>query len=75
MIALTIWLEDSVLGLERDIIALLDFLTPAVERVLHGALEWCVALITVIVYLGPADHQALPPVLVHPRRQRRWPSA
>ena len=41
------------LGLERDIIALLDFVTPAIERVLHGALEWCVALITVIVYLVP----------------------
>ena len=40
LIALTIWLEDSVLGFEEDVVRLFDFVSPAVERMLHGALEW-----------------------------------
>jgi glycosyltransferase 2 family protein len=46
LIALTIWVEDSLLGFEQDLLRLFDFLSPAVERVLHGALEWiglCIA--------------------------------
>ena len=38
--ALTIWVEDSVLGFEQDVLRLFDFLSPTVERVLHGSLEW-----------------------------------
>src|SRR5215213_5295425 len=40
LIALTIWLEDSVLGFEEDFVRLFDLISPAVERVLHGFLEW-----------------------------------
>jgi uncharacterized protein (TIRG00374 family) len=40
LIALTIWLEDSVLGFEEDVVRLFNFISPAVERMLHGALEW-----------------------------------
>ena len=51
--ALTVWLEDSVLGLERDVVALFDFLTPSVERILDGALEWVGAVVGLGVILYP----------------------
>ncbi len=39
VVGLTIAFEDSVIGLEEDIVELFGFLTPSIERVLHGALE------------------------------------
>ena len=53
VVGLTIWAEDSVLGLEEDILALFDFLAPAIERVLHGSLEWIGFTIFVGIYLVP----------------------
>ena len=46
VVALTIGVEDAVRGFESDLIRLFDFVTPTIERVLHGVLEWsglCIA--------------------------------
>ena len=40
VIALTLWVEDSVLGFEQDVVRVFDFISPSIERVLHGSLEW-----------------------------------
>lgn len=52
-IAVTIWLEDAVIGVEEDIVELFGFLSPSIERVLHGGIEIVAALIGVVVYLVP----------------------
>jgi undecaprenyl-diphosphatase len=53
LVGLTIWLEDAVIGLEEDIIALFGFLSPSIERVLHGGVEVVSALVLACVYLVP----------------------
>jgi undecaprenyl-diphosphatase len=52
-IGLVHWLEDSVLGLEEDIIRLFNFLSPSIERLVGGALEWCTALILAVLLAIP----------------------
>ena len=39
--------------MEQDIVELFDFVSPSVERVLHGGVELVALLITVGVYLVP----------------------
>ena len=51
--ALTIGVEDSVLGFEEDVLELFDFLTPSSVRVIQGSLEIAVALIGVTLYAIP----------------------
>lgn len=53
LLALALWVEDSILGLEEDLIELLGFLDPSIERVLHGSIELVLALIMVGVWLVP----------------------
>lgn len=51
--AFTIWLEDSVTGLEEDIVNLFGFLSPAIERVLNGSVEIVAAMVGIAVFLVP----------------------
>lgn len=44
LLGLTVWVEDSILGFEQDIIALFGFLSPTIERVLLGSLEVVIAI-------------------------------
>jgi uncharacterized membrane protein YbhN (UPF0104 family)/tRNA A-37 threonylcarbamoyl transferase component Bud32 len=53
LLGLTIGLEDAVVGVEQDIVKLFGFVSPSVERVLHGGVELVAVLITVGVYLVP----------------------
>ena len=53
LVAATIWLEDAVIGVEEDIIEFFGFLTPTIERVLHGGVEMIAALVLLGVYLVP----------------------
>ena len=53
LIGITIWLEDAVVGVEEDIIELFGFLSPSIERVLHGGIEIVSGLVIVMVYLIP----------------------
>jgi len=59
LIAITIWVEDAIVGVEEDLIALFGFLSSSGERVLHGALEIFVILIAVVVYLLPIINRRL----------------
>jgi len=45
ILVLTKWGQDGVLGLEEDLIQMVSFLTPSIERILAGAL----ALISIVV--------------------------
>ena len=40
-------------GFEEDVLRVFDVLSPAVERVLHGSLEWIGLVVTVAVWLVP----------------------
>ena len=71
LIALTVGVEDSILGFEQDLVRVFDFLSPTVERVLHGALEWLGLVFVGGDPPGPAHHEALPPVRLHHHCQRR----
>ncbi|MDX2379710.1 MAG: flippase-like domain-containing protein [Acidimicrobiia bacterium] len=53
LLALATWVEDSIVGLERDLIELFGFVTPAIERVLHGTVEVIVVVATLLVWLVP----------------------
>ena len=53
LLALAIWVEDSIIGFERDVIELFGFVTPAIERVLHGAVEILIAVALIGVYVVP----------------------
>jgi uncharacterized protein (TIRG00374 family) len=46
--ALTKWAEDSILGVEQDLLQLFDFLSDSVLRVIHGAAE----IVALIIGLG-----------------------
>ena len=48
-----LWLKDSILGFEEDVIALFDFLTPSIERLLTGGLEWFTGLVLVALFAIP----------------------
>ena len=47
LMALTRWAQDSITGLEEDLIELLGFVSPTIERVIKGTLEVIVALVGV----------------------------
>jgi undecaprenyl-diphosphatase len=53
LLALTLWVEDSILGFEEDIIALFGFLGSTAERVLLGALEVVVIVVTLALLVIP----------------------
>ena len=53
LIALTRWAQDSVVGFEEDLIGLLGFLSPTVERVLKGTVEIVAVLVVLGLYLIP----------------------
>ena len=53
LMALTRWAQDSITGLEEDLIELLGFVSPTIERVIKGALEIIVALVAVGMLLIP----------------------
>jgi undecaprenyl-diphosphatase len=53
LLALAAWVEDSIIGLERDLIELFGFVTPAIERVLHGTVEVIIVVATLLVWLVP----------------------
>jgi uncharacterized membrane protein YbhN (UPF0104 family)/tRNA A-37 threonylcarbamoyl transferase component Bud32 len=48
-----IWIEDSILGLEEDLIRLVDFVSPTIERILSGTVEWIVALVGLAILIVP----------------------
>ncbi len=52
-LGLTLWVEDSILGFEEDVIALFGFLSSTVERVLLGALEVVVIVVTLSLLVIP----------------------
>jgi uncharacterized protein (TIRG00374 family) len=53
LLALTLWLQDSIIGFERDVVALFTFINPTIERVLQGVVEVIVALATLFVWAVP----------------------
>ena len=53
LVALTRWAQDSVVGFEEDLIGMLGFLSPTVERVLKGTVEIVAVLISLGLYLIP----------------------
>ena len=53
LLGLTLWVEDSVLGFEEDIVALLGFLSPTIERVLLGSLEVLIVIVTLTLLVIP----------------------
>jgi undecaprenyl-diphosphatase len=53
LLALAIWVEDLITGFERDVIELFGFVTPAIERILHGSIEMIIGLTALTVYVVP----------------------
>jgi undecaprenyl-diphosphatase len=53
LMALTRWAQDSITGFEEDLIDILGFLSPTIERVVKGALELLVGLVGVGILLIP----------------------
>ena len=53
LMALTRWAQDSITGFEEDLIDLLGFVSPTIERVIKGALEVAVGLVGIFVLLVP----------------------
>ncbi|MCU0259607.1 MAG: flippase-like domain-containing protein [Ilumatobacteraceae bacterium] len=51
LVGLTLWVEESIVGFEEDLLELLDILSPAVIRVVNGAAELTWALVGVAAYL------------------------
>jgi len=51
--ALTVWAEDAVLALEGDVIRLVDFLSGAPARILHGLGEGLLISVSIFVYTVP----------------------
>jgi glycosyltransferase 2 family protein len=49
--ALTVWFEQSILGIEDDLLQLFDFLDPDAIRFMHGVIEMVSLLIGATVYL------------------------
>lgn len=53
LLAFTVGLEDAVVGVEEDIVELFGFVSPSIERVLHGGVETAGLLIGLGIYLTP----------------------
>ena len=53
LLGLTIGLEDAVIVVEADIVELFGFVSPSIERVLHGGIEIVALLIGIGIYLTP----------------------
>ena len=53
LLGLTLWVEDSILGFEEDIVALFGFLSPTIERVLLGSLEVVIVVVTLALLAIP----------------------
>ena len=53
VLGITLWVEDSILGFEEDIVALFGFLSPTVERVLLGSLEVLIVVVTLALLVIP----------------------
>lgn len=53
LMALTRWAQDSITGFEEDLVELLGFVSPTIERVIKGALEVTVGLVGVFILLVP----------------------
>jgi undecaprenyl-diphosphatase len=51
LLALARWGEDTLVGVERDLLDLFDFLAPAWERALSGLAQLVVAVIAIAVYI------------------------
>ena len=51
--ALAKWASDSVLGLEQDLVRLVTFLSPPVERILAGTLQVLTGLTLLAVWITP----------------------
>ncbi|MGZ6887483.1 MAG: flippase-like domain-containing protein [Acidimicrobiia bacterium] len=49
--ALARWAEDSIAGIERDVISLFAFASPQAKRIIEGSAEVAVALITLAVFV------------------------
>ena len=47
----TVWFEESIFGIERDLLQLFDFLDPGAIRLVHGTTEIVSLLIGVTVYI------------------------
>lgn len=55
LLAVTLIAEDAMLGFERDLILLFDFLSPSIERFLQGSLELASALVSVGVFTATSQ--------------------
>jgi len=53
LLGITLWVEDSILGFEEDIVALFGFLSPTIERVLLGSLEVVIVVVTLALLVIP----------------------
>src|SRR5262245_45968262 len=53
LLALTRWAEDALLGFERDVVRLLDFLDTPFERILAGVAQLFVVIVGLGVFLVP----------------------
>jgi glycosyltransferase 2 family protein len=51
VVGLTLWVEESILGFEADLLELLDVVSPAVIRVVNGATELVWAVLVIAAYL------------------------
>ncbi len=51
--ALTRWAQDSVVGFEEDLIALLGFVSSTIERVLNGVIQFLGGIVLISLYLLP----------------------
>ncbi len=52
-VAITRWAQDSIVGFEQDLIELLGFVSPTMERVIKGAAEIAGVVVVLGVYLIP----------------------
>lgn len=53
LMALTRWAQDSITGLEEDLIELLGFVSPTIERVIKGGLEVLVGVVAITILITP----------------------
>ncbi len=53
LLGITLWIEDSILGFEEDIVALFGFVGPTIERILVGAQEVAIVFITLALLVIP----------------------
>ena len=53
LLALARWARDGLLGIEKDLLGLFEFVSPAAERFIHGAGKFAFGLVTLAVLLPP----------------------